>query len=338
MKHLIIFLSFFGFWAGKVLGQQPKIDFSQKTVEDLVAEIANHNELSIQFINLSQEEEGPEPTTQYLRYKALKGKATKTELLHLTDHLNPVVRCYAFYALVERKEEGLFSILERHLGDTAMYMHDYTCFVVSKTVVDFYTSFIKPRKRKSEIGSIIMPTSTEYERLDSLVLYLPYKTDYLSFEVLDNISPKPTYYTKIKELVQMKVYQALPALAKYQREEDIPLLLSFQNSDFEVLRDNRYARRYLFMAVKHFQHTAFIPFIKTYFQDILEEYEPFGLIFPDFYKICVQYNTKQTLEIIEEVWEQRTNIKDFESHYMTIKKVLQENPTPENRYLRDKFL
>ncbi len=54
---------------------------------------------------------------QWKRYVALRTEATAEELVDLTDYTNPVVRSYAFMALVERNHPDVFTILVQHSND-----------------------------------------------------------------------------------------------------------------------------------------------------------------------------------------------------------------------------
>ncbi|MBK9962980.1 MAG: hypothetical protein IPP06_17140 [Saprospiraceae bacterium] len=59
-------------------------------------------------------------TDQWDRYIALKEHATNEELIALTDHKNGVIRCYSFEALATRKDSNIYSVLIKHLTDTAI--------------------------------------------------------------------------------------------------------------------------------------------------------------------------------------------------------------------------
>jgi hypothetical protein len=72
---------------------------------------------------------------QYQRFWFLWNNTKEPDLIKLTDHSSPTVRCYAFQGLVWRKSSNVREILEKHLRDTSEVMYMSGC------VGDFYTSF-----------------------------------------------------------------------------------------------------------------------------------------------------------------------------------------------------
>lgn len=71
---------------------------------------------------------------QWKRYLHLKSEATDDELLDLTDYIDPVVRCYAFIALVERGHPDVFPVLMRHVEDTDTLSAQKGCIGFPTTV------------------------------------------------------------------------------------------------------------------------------------------------------------------------------------------------------------
>lgn len=65
-----------------------------QTTQQIVSKIEKVNQLMGSAVYF----EGTRPK-QYDNFEALQAKATKDELMQLTDHSNGVVRCYAFWAL-----------------------------------------------------------------------------------------------------------------------------------------------------------------------------------------------------------------------------------------------
>jgi hypothetical protein len=56
-------------------------------------------------------------TPQYQRFLRLKRTASQKELIALTDHVNPMIRCYSFWAL---SNKGIAKqLLEKHKNDSA---------------------------------------------------------------------------------------------------------------------------------------------------------------------------------------------------------------------------
>ena len=83
---------------------------------------------------------------QWKRYELLSAKAMNHELKSLTNHNNAVVRCYAFDALVNRNDTAAYSILIKHLTDTAKVYSMIGCIGQSDMVGDWYLSHVIPNK------------------------------------------------------------------------------------------------------------------------------------------------------------------------------------------------
>ena len=74
-------------------------------------------------------------TEQYRRSVVLLAQASEAELLALTDHSSPAVRCYAYQGLCERKSKALLISLRKHELDTAAVVVNVGCFGLSLTVI-----------------------------------------------------------------------------------------------------------------------------------------------------------------------------------------------------------
>ena len=59
---------------------------------------------------------------QYERFEWLKNNMQEEELIALTDHVSPVVRVYAFYALYEKRSLALTEIYRKHIHDDAPFL------------------------------------------------------------------------------------------------------------------------------------------------------------------------------------------------------------------------
>ena len=85
---------------------------SYRNVNKLVEDITEYNELHSSGVGYSGVQ-----TEQYTRYINLAKFASEAELIHFTDHQNPVVRVYAFRALIERGSPAVIPVFKKHLGD-----------------------------------------------------------------------------------------------------------------------------------------------------------------------------------------------------------------------------
>ncbi len=83
-------------------------------------------------------------TKQWQRFEQLKKSAKTEELTKLTDDSRPVVRCYAFLALTERRKVNIFPTLLKHLYDTAKLTTFYGCIVDSRMAGDYFLDVVTP--------------------------------------------------------------------------------------------------------------------------------------------------------------------------------------------------
>ncbi|MCB0431475.1 MAG: hypothetical protein KDD54_15280 [Flavobacteriales bacterium] len=68
---------------------------------------------------------GAKSSRQFQRYQRLITIASDDELIRLTDHANPAVRCYAFQGLARRGNKHVYDILMKHLDDGDLV--EYAC-------------------------------------------------------------------------------------------------------------------------------------------------------------------------------------------------------------------
>lgn len=185
---LLILIPFVGF---------TQDNHSKKSIDELVKEIAMENELTSRAVGF-----GGSPSGQYQRYDVLKSKATREQLIKLTEHESPVIRCYAFWGLADRQEKDLFPILIDHLGDTATINRQFGCVLSKVSVADFYIELLTKRYlitedyyRKNHSQALL----EEKNKLDSLILYTPNNLEYLD-RLLWEHEPIDRDYARIKEL------------------------------------------------------------------------------------------------------------------------------------------
>ena len=296
----------------------------------IVEKIANTNELLSQAIGY-----GGTPTEQYERFRVLKQKASIKQLKALTDHENPVVRCYAFWGLSDRQADGLFEILKDRIDDNAEVSRTFGCVGSKVSVVDFYIElltrdFLITEDYYRENYSYLNPE--EKKELDDLVLHSASDLAYLDQVLYEHQPSNEADYTRIRTLVLKKKLQALPALARYQKEEDVELIMSFT-----LLEDkpNMYPhpKRIIFEAMEAFPHEDFIPFLLEFGEGILSR-KGFSSYWFQFYSACAKYNTPETLEVLSRpVLDTKADVPMRKYHLRFISYALGKYPSPENREL-----
>lgn len=201
-------------------------DIRKIEVEALISGIAKDNGYDTEGIGI-----GGHKSMQRYRYEELRDKATREELYEATQHTNAVVVCYAFEALVEKKDINVCVVLENHFDDTTELCTQMGCSLGSTTVEHFFLALAYQHIEKFNYIK---------HRLDSLVLHrlelepkgvpleLHYQSGYEYKKIaLLNIEPKPEYYNRLKSLYLQKssVYPSLIIpIAKYKHPKDTLLV------------------------------------------------------------------------------------------------------------------
>lgn len=86
-----------------------------------------------------------------LRYTNLLKVASMDDLVYLTNHKIPTIRCYAFIGLMTKNYPKLKDIFLEHLKDTAVVQTRYDCVGERETVMKFMLEYFHPRSLQSKI-------------------------------------------------------------------------------------------------------------------------------------------------------------------------------------------
>ncbi|HEY0976057.1 MAG TPA: hypothetical protein VGE21_01195 [Flavobacteriales bacterium] len=190
--------------------------------------------------------------------------ATPDELRSLTAHPSPIVRGYAFWALSSNGGSDLLPILLQHIGDTAAVDVQFGCVVHHPRVGDFLIDVVNGRYGKGEAG--LGPA--QRAQLDSVLLFTPNNLEARS-DLLLEVGPEPALYPRIRELTRTEQDPcALVALAKYHKEEDVPLILD------QYVRDLSEEGREVvhpLEAIQEFPHPAFRTTLERHLRSSLDE-------------------------------------------------------------------
>jgi hypothetical protein len=222
---------------------------------------------------------------QWDRYIYLRNHASDKELIDLTNAKNAAVRCYAFNALVFRKNRSVQEILLKHLYDNEKVRTFCGCINTTETIGDYYynvapTEFEDPHNKR--IRYVI----------DSLLLFdnniiLKAKDYFLRYS-----EPEPLFYNKIRDkaLRDSNLFATL-ALARYRNLNDTGIIKNFLRKN-----ENIYYNAYV---IREYPDDSFYPFlVKMY--DSCKAFTPLNM---DNLRIIVQalakYPTTKTLKIFE---------------------------------------
>jgi hypothetical protein len=176
------------------------------------------------------------------------------ELRELTNHPNPVVRCYAFRSLNMISESEAFKIVIQHLYDTSIIKSLHGCFEHDESVGDFFIGVFRGHESKEK-------NDQHLKALDSLIVVTPNKLACRG-EAAKRLGVDEVYYSSVRKIaLEDGLYWALVALAKFQKEQDIEPLLNAEIKE-PFFRSSSLNTR--FMIIRAFPHSDFLPFLEQH--------------------------------------------------------------------------
>jgi hypothetical protein len=185
-------------------------------------------------------------------YRKFSHGLSTTALVDLTGNLNPATRCYAFFALSEKHNALLDSILLTHLQDTA------TVFILlgdvgeHQTVGDFFYNVVTGR-----LFGGIDPNSASELRLDSLLLFRPGVLIRQKHQLIKTLPFKESWMPRLREIaVAEKSGIAAVTLSKYRDPSALPLIKNL------LERPNPKVQSLGLVAVSYWPDTMFFPYIR----------------------------------------------------------------------------
>jgi len=241
---------------------------------------------------------------QYDNFTELQKRATKDELTELTNHPNGVVRCYAFWALSYDTSAALFPIVLKHLQDAASVKTQFGCISSREKVGDFFISIVTPEYVDLNSKKL---TSSEYEQLDSLLIFSP-NTLQAKEAAINRAELTESLYARIRELVIKENNQsALVKLAKFQREQDIPLILNNKQ------KEDRYDQLFFtYRAISQFPHPAFLQLLKKSLSEALGK-GAWSSEWSEMYKAIASFKNDTALQLLKVPFTQvkHENIRQY---------------------------
>jgi hypothetical protein len=134
MKFLFLCIAIFIFSCkdeDKLSKFDESIIITQSQELSVVDKIAMCNRVDGPFVGV-----GAVKSDQYKRFEKIL-QYDEEKLVELTNHLNPVVKVYAFNALVIKNCSKIFSIFEKNINDTTEFEELAGCIGLNKPV-NFY--------------------------------------------------------------------------------------------------------------------------------------------------------------------------------------------------------
>jgi len=280
---------------------QLKFDKSKisKQTGQIVAKIEKVNELMGSAVYYA----GIRPK-QFDYFSQLQKKATKDELTELTNHPNGVVRCYSFWALTYDSSLNLLPIVAGHIMDDANVNTQFGCIGSSEKVGDFFINLVTPNY--VDVNSKKLDSS-QFATIDSILIYTPNNL-YSKQEAIRRAKLTERFYLRARDLViKDKNQEALVTLAKYQRRQDIPLIL--KNKIGNKLDDGYF---FTYKAISEFPHPDFFPLLEQNLKQTLND-DHYSTEWRELYKAIASYKNNKALELLKIPFNQvkHENIREY---------------------------
>ncbi|AXG68697.1 hypothetical protein KORDIASMS9_00913 [Kordia sp. SMS9] len=180
-----------------------------QNIDALVTEISDANIVEHEHVGI-----GGLKGQNYLRFQELSKKANTHQLLQLITHKNPVVVCYASWALIEQEYENLPEIFKSLLKDERTIKTMSGCLMRSDSISsEFYHRYwnlVHAKKAKDETLS----------ELDKIILTSENPSRFLLSSALENRVYDDNYKKTIYTLGFQKNYlEAIFYLCNWHRAE-----------------------------------------------------------------------------------------------------------------------
>jgi hypothetical protein len=226
---------------------------------------------------------------------------SKEELIKMLSFDGPVVRVMAYNALVERREKDYFSILLRHLDDTAKI----TWWYFDDAADEFMVSDMMIQKA--------LPAMNKHQKnklVDKVLMKHPYLIT--SNWMIQDIEPNAKYYSIIKSRTTEKSDRcgypmgANYALSKFKKPQDVPFLKSnFREGD-------EACSNWTFRAIERFPNPAFSDILTDYFETDIKKKKQFGSDdFKYYYRALAAYKSVESLKILTALTKKETYPYDY---------------------------
>lgn len=197
-------------------------------IKKLVKKIEKYNELESEHVGFAGV-----TTEQYRNFEKLSKNAKTEELLQLLKHKNSVVKGYASWALADNMYPKLANILAEFLKTEETVTSQHGCIVSERDLSnEFYGRVCYQHVRHNLTLQDSLFFKSQILQLDSVILYSN-KDTRLLYTALNNNNGNPKTYNRIKKLAQIEDNsEALTALAKYAKQEDIPFIIEQGENSF----------------------------------------------------------------------------------------------------------
>lgn len=315
-------------------------------IRPVIIEIANKlseiNRFECELVGV-----GRYKTESYTLYQQLTLNATIKELIQLVEHENAVVQCYSIKALGEKTSVNILPILFSQLSNTKNMLTICSSSPQTQKVFDYVYAQLNYHEKKGRISL----SENQKDQVYQNILYNNY-SDYLAYigqfqdhpanasgkqqgidnnlanyrttaldDVLIKISPKPAYYDRIREFTEASISNnAIIALAKYQRKEDVALIKEHYPK-FQM--HTTWLR-----AIFEFPDPWFLSDLEELQKQYLDKQYCRVNMICRFYSVLLQYKNPKSIEIIKYGLENMKYSKNQTCHLEALYAALELFPDP----------
>ncbi len=227
---------------------------------------------------------------QVRHFRDMADLATEEDLLKLTEHSNGVVRCYAFWALLEQQYPKSFDILLKHLTDNERIKtlddKDIRIFKVGDLFIELMT--------KDQIAyDLLAMNAEETRRLGRILAEDPNITLEARFDWMNDLELTKDNYNVIRQTAMtQKEPRTIVKLAQYQRGEDVELIGGL----FE-----KTGKYYALKASRNFPDKAFFGGLQAFHEEQLTKKKDINeRELNMLYQALVQYRDDASKKMLEE--------------------------------------
>jgi len=254
-------------------------------------------------------------TSTYAAYEVLRDKASKKCLIALQHDPNPILVVYAFMALNERfPDHDLFPVLMKHLKNDADFEGISACFPYRSSVGDACFDLLADELTPEQKAQVLHQVLTTKNSLA------------LRWWILQDWQIPPKYLGRMRKMAAAGDAQVLVALARFRREEDIPLILKgLERSPFHALR-----------AISCFPDERFLPHLAQFQKKLLAQ-KFWSRTAREFYVAVAQYKNARALEILSIPLDQQRDIPMRKGHLWFVAEAIAESKVPAFVELREKL-
>lgn len=223
---------------------------------------------------------GADRSSTYAAYEVLRDRASKEYLVELQNDPDFILVVYAFMALDERfPGYDLFPALMKHLKNDATIEQFWGCVLFQSTVGDACFEVLADELTPEQKAQVMHQVLTTKNSLA------------LRGRILTGWQIPSKYLKEIRRMAAAGEDEALVALAKFRRKEDIPLILKrLEGRDDDT-------PFYALRAISYFPDERFLPHLAKLQKKLLPE-KYWSTTQREFYVAVARYKNKQALELL----------------------------------------